>query len=84
MPLSISLFGLCIANAQSMDANAPDNVQYKDIIEIEFGEELNINGEIVSPNGSVVSEAFRPDFNPLLSLRMDFQQELNRSVSLIK
>ena len=84
MLLSISLFGLSMANAQNMDTSAPDNIQYKNITELEFGEELNIDGELVSPNGSVVSEAIRPDFNPLLSLRMDFQQELNQSVNLIK
>ena len=84
MLLSISLFGLSIANAQSMDTSSPDNIQYKNITELEFGEELDINGELVSPNGSIVSESIRPEFNPLLSLRMDFQQELNQSVNLIK
>lgn len=83
MTLILFAFGLSQANAQSADT-PPAQVIYKDVTEVEFGTELDVNGQIISPNGSVVSEPIRPDFNPLLSLRYDFQEELNQSVNLIK
>ena len=84
MNIILFAFSLSQANAQNADTPPPARVIYKDVTEVDFGTELDVNGQIISPNGSVVSEPIRPNFNPLLSLRYDFQEELNQSVNLIK
>ncbi|MEC8380894.1 MAG: hypothetical protein VXZ96_11260 [Myxococcota bacterium] len=84
MSFSIAAIALSFANAQSIDTNDTEVVQYKSITELEFGDELSIDASLISPNGTVVSEATRPQFNPMLLIRMDFQSELFQSVDLIK
>ena len=80
--MNILIFALSLAQAQNTDSVEPI-IMYSSKTLIDF-EGSEVKGEIVSPNGSVVSEPIRPDFNPLLKLRYDFQDELNASVNLIK
>lgn len=58
-------------------------VTYKAKTEIDF-EGLDVSGELVKPSGSLVAETKRAAFNPLIRLRMDFNQEMVESVDEIK
>ena len=66
-------------------ANDPEEptVTYKKQTEIDF-EGLEIDGELVKPQGQLVLERKKANFNPLITLRKDFNPELKSSVELIK
>ena len=69
----------------STDAQAQDdsNVKYSDRTEIDF-EALDISGEMVKPQGSLLMERTKTKFNPLIELRYDFNPEMTQSVNNIK
>lgn len=56
---------------------------YKNRTEIDF-EALDITGEMVKPQGSLLIEKRRADFNPLFKLKTDFNPEMSQSVREIK
>ena len=58
-------------------------IVYKQKTEIDF-EGLEIEGELVKPQGSVILERKIAKFNPLIKLRTDFDHEMSRSVEEIK
>ena len=57
--------------------------EYKKRTEIDF-EALDITGEMVKPQGSVIIERRKAEFNPLIKIRTDFNHEMNDSVREIK
>ena len=59
------------------------DVQYKKETEIDF-EGLEIEGQLVKPNGVLLQERQKTKFNPLIKLRTDFDHEMKLSVSEIK
>lgn len=65
-------------------ANAQDNtIVYQQRTEIDF-EGIDIEGEMVKPQGSLIMERTHATFNPLIELRTDWNPEMRRSVELIK
>ena len=64
-------------------ANDDAKVVYKEKTEIDF-EGLEIEGEMVKPQGALVLERKKAAFNPLITLRSDFDKEMNQSVNQIK
>jgi len=58
-------------------------IKYKKETEIDF-EGLEIEGELLKPMGSVIRDRKVAPFNPLLSLRTDFNQEIKQSALEIK
>ena len=58
-------------------------IQYQKKTEIDF-EALDIEGEMVKPQGSLVMDRSRASFNPLIKLRTDFTPEMSKSVTEIK
>lgn len=81
--LSLS-FASTAAFAQDEGGGEDDRkVTYKAKTEIDF-EGLDVSGELVKPAGSVVAETKRASFNPLIRLRLDFNQEMVESVDEIK
>ena len=58
-------------------------VIYKKETEIDF-EGLEIEGELLKPSGSIISERKPAPFNPLIQLRTDFNIEMRQSVIDIK
>ena len=58
-------------------------VIYKEKTEIDF-ECVEIEGELIKPQGSVISERQIAAFNPLIKLRTDFKQEMALSVEEMK
>ena len=66
-------------------ANEPEvepKIEYKKKTEIDF-EELEIEGQLVAPQGAMILERRNAVFNPLIKLRTEWTQEMNSSVDEI-
>ena len=72
---------LNIASAQD-DTDKPE-VTYKKETTIDF-EGVDIEGKLVKPQGALLLERKKAHFNPLITLRSDFNKEMNDSVNDIK
>ena len=57
--------------------------EYKKRTEIDF-EALDITGQMIKPQGSVIIERKKAEFNPLIKIRTDFNQEIANSVKEIQ
>jgi len=58
-------------------------VVYKQKTEIDF-EAVDVEGQLVKPEGHLITEREVALFNPMIKLRMDFDQEISNSVNEIK
>ena len=58
-------------------------VIYKSKTEIDF-EGVEIQGELVRPQGSLILDRKRAQFNSMIKLRTDFDDEMDKSVDEIK
>ena len=58
-------------------------IVYKDHTEIDF-EGVDIQGELVKPQGKIIFTRRKATFNPLIKLRIDFDVEMRNSISEIK
>ena len=58
-------------------------IVYKQETEIDF-EAIDIEGQLVKPEGILTTERVSATFNPLIRLRMDWDEEISQSVSEIK
>lgn len=58
-------------------------VVYKERTEIDF-EDLEIEGQMIKPQGALVTDRKGATFNPLIQLRLDFSPEMSQSVTEIK
>lgn len=81
----LGVFGIFASNAAlAQDEGDGDRkVIYKDKTEIDF-EGLDVAGELVKPQGALLLDRKRASFNPLIKLRTDFNDEMDRSVDQIK
>jgi hypothetical protein len=74
------ILGVSYAN----DSNKEEpKVIYKERTEIDF-EGVEIAGELVRPQGQLILDRQRAQFNPLIKLRTDFDDEMDKSVDEIK
>lgn len=80
---ALGVFTSSVALAQSDEAAGDRKVIYKDKTEIDF-EGLDVAGELVKPAGALLLDRKRASFNPLIKLRTDFNDEMDRSVDQIK
>ena len=71
------LVGLAIAQEDDR------TIQYQKRTEIDF-EALDIEGEMVKPQGSLLMERQKTKFNPLIELRTDWNHEMASSIQEIK
>ena len=78
--LVFAFIGLAPAFAQ--DEEEP-KVIYKARTEIDF-EGVEVAGELVKPQGALLLERKRANFNPLIKLRTDFDDEMEKSVDEVK
>lgn len=86
MRLLITILTSALLLSFSNTAFAQDderNVKYSERTEIDF-DALDISGEMVKPQGSLLMERTKTKFNPLIELRMDFNPEMSQSVNNIK
>ena len=58
-------------------------IEYQKRTEIDF-DAIDITGEMVKPEGSLIVERSTAKFNPLIELRLDWDQEMAASVREIK
>lgn len=80
--LILSLLVLGLAGTAYAEDGEPI-IQYKDRTEIDF-ESVDVNGELVKPEGILTTERTTAVFNPLIKLRYDFNEEMSQSVNDIK
>jgi len=71
--------GIAYAN----DDKKEPKVVYKERTEIDF-ESVEVSGELVRPQGSLVLDRKRAQFNSMIKLRTDFDDEMDKSVDEIK
>lgn len=65
-------------------ANADENtIKYQKKTEIDF-EGIDVEGELIKPQGTILMERTRTSFNPLIQLRTDWNPEMRQSVNNIK
>ena len=76
------LLGLILSWSNSAHADDP-KVVYKKETEIDF-EGIDVEGELVKPQGALVLERKKANFNPLIKLRKDFDLEMTQSTKFIK
>jgi hypothetical protein len=58
-------------------------VIYKERTEIDF-EGVEVAGELVKPQGALLLDRKRANFNPLIKLRTDFDEEMDQSIDEVK
>lgn len=78
----VLLAGPAFAEDPKSEETEP-KVIYKERTEIDF-EGLEIEGELIKPQGALLLERQRASFNPLIKLRTDFDKEMDDSVQEIK
>jgi hypothetical protein len=69
------------SSAVAQDENR--EVRYKEKTVIDF-EEVDVNGELVKPSGMLLLDRKKADFNPLIRLRENFDEEMKQSVDEVK
>lgn len=80
----VSLSAPTIALAQDeVDAETGRAVKFKERTEIDF-DALDVTGELVKPQSKLVTEPVRAKFNPLIQFRLEFNDEIKRSVNEVK
>jgi len=67
----------------SAQAEETKMIKYQSQTEIDF-EAIDILGEMVKPQGSIIMERSGAKFNPLIELRTDWNLEMRQSVEHIK
>ena len=65
------------------DNQEEPKVIYKERTEIDF-EGVEISGELVRPQGALVLDRRKAQFNSMIKLRTDFDDEMDKSVDEIK
>lgn len=81
--LYLSILLLIITPAYADESENEPKVIYKQKTEIDF-EGVEIEGTLVKPQGTLLLERRGAHFNPLIKLRRDFDDEMDKSVQEIK
>ncbi|MFT5356889.1 MAG: hypothetical protein ACI9KE_004115, partial [Polyangiales bacterium] len=58
-------------------------IKYAERTEIDF-EGVDVQGELVKPAGQLLLDRRKANFNPLIRLRENFNEEMKRSVDQVK
>lgn len=69
--------------AYANDTEEEPRVMYKQKTEIDF-DGVEVQGELVKPQGAMMIDRKRAKFNPMIKLRTDFDDEIDKSVDEIK
>jgi len=72
-----------LMTALAFGQESEKKIRYQKETEIDF-DALELTGEMVKPQGSLIIERSGVKFNPLIELRLDFDPEMASSVNLIK
>ncbi|HHO50587.1 MAG TPA: hypothetical protein ENK18_06845 [Deltaproteobacteria bacterium] len=83
----LAAFGLSLAGPaaaqEEADADSGRQIRYKERTEIDF-EGVDVTGELVKPQGQLLLNRRKADFNPLIKLRTNFDEEMKQSVDEVK
>ena len=79
--LILALFFPFPANAQERGDN--ERIIYKQRTEIDF-EGVDIQGELVKPQGTLLLDRRAASFNPLIKLRENWNLEIKESIRIVK
>ena len=77
------LTAIAAADEPQDDSAENRRIIYKEKTEIDF-EGLELEGELIKPQGALLLERKSAKFNPLIKLRTDFDVEMSDSVREIK
>ena len=80
LALTLSLF---MSTANADDTVEEPKVVYKRETHIDF-EGIELQGELVRPQGALLLDRRAASFNPLIKLRTDFDEEMSQSVNEVK
>ncbi|MDP2305368.1 MAG: hypothetical protein Q8P18_05020 [Pseudomonadota bacterium] len=80
--LALPLALPAIALAQEEDA-APRKILYQKATEIDFNA-VNVDAALIGPSGGFHSESKRPIFIPMISVRSNFNPEMEASIDDVK
>ena len=80
--ISLTLFSSIAFGQEEVDEDGR-RVVYKKETEIDF-EGLEVEGELVKPQGALLLERKKASFNPLIKLRSNFDIEMSQSINDIK
>lgn len=85
MSITILAPALVLMTAFAAPAMAQDEPQviYQERTEIDF-EEVDVSGELAKPQGQLLLERRRASFNPLITLRLEFNTEMRESIDDVK
>jgi len=80
------LFALALlvsAPGLAQDSDEDRQIKYKARTEIDF-EGVDVSGELVKPQGQLLLDRRKANFNPLIQLRENFNPEMEQSVDEVK
>lgn len=80
--LGTLLSGVAFAQDET-DTESGRSIKYKERTEIDF-EGVDVTGELVKPQGSLLLDRRKANFNPLIKLRENWNDEMKQSVDEIK
>jgi hypothetical protein len=69
--------------AYADDTREEPKVIYKERTEIDF-EGVEVAGELVRPQGTLILDRKKAQFNSMIKLRTDFDDEIDKSVDEVK
>lgn len=75
------LFSTAVASEPT--DNKEPNIIYKQKTEIDF-DAIDIQGELIKPQGSLILNRSNAKFNPMIKLRHDFDDEMEKTINEIK
>lgn len=82
--LLVLLVSAALANdTDDQDETSDRKVMYRQKTEIDF-EGLDIEGEMVRPSSSLILERKKADFNPLVKIRTEWNDEIELSIDEAK
>ncbi|MDX1746189.1 MAG: hypothetical protein R3324_09655 [Halobacteriales archaeon] len=79
----LTALGFVASPALAQDDDGERQVKYKERTEIDF-EGVDVSGELVKPQGSLVLDRRKANFNPLIQLREHFNDEMKESINEVK
>lgn len=74
---------LLILSLTTLSFSEERNVSYNKRTEIDF-EALDVSGELIKPQGTIIIERITSKFPPVMKPRLDFNLEMTNSVDEIK
>ena len=80
----LSLSSLFLISAGPAAAQSQDqDITYQKVTTIDMGD-LNVSANVQGPDGVLVNQRPKPQFNPMIKIRKDFDDEMSWSVDAVR